>query len=83
MPLKIFISYRRQDSGANAIGISQYLEKEFGRKNVYINVGMQAGTKYPAIIEKHLDDRFHETSFDEANRRGTGGMLVDSLFEKS
>lgn len=54
MPLKIFISYRRQDSGANAIGISQYLEKEFGRKNVYIDVGMQAGTKYPAIIEKHL-----------------------------
>jgi hypothetical protein len=30
-----------------------------------------------------LDDRFHETSFDEANRRGTGSMLVDSLFEKS
>jgi hypothetical protein len=30
-----------------------------------------------------LDDRFHETGFDEANRRGTGSMLVDSLFEKS
>ena len=30
-----------------------------------------------------LDDRFHETSFDEANGRGTGSMLVDSLFEKS
>jgi hypothetical protein len=54
MPLKIFISYRRQDSGANAIGIGQYLEKEFGRKNVYIDVEMQAGTKYPAVIEKRL-----------------------------
>jgi hypothetical protein len=54
MPLKIFISYRRQDSGANAIGIGQYLEKEFGRKNVYIDVGMHAGTKYPDVIEKRL-----------------------------
>jgi hypothetical protein len=33
--------------------------------------------------QTQLDDRFHETSFDEANRRGTGSMLVDSLFEKS
>ncbi len=54
MPLKIFISYRRQDSGANAIGIGQYLENEFGRKNIYIDVDMHAGTKYPAVIEKHL-----------------------------
>jgi hypothetical protein len=56
MPLKIFISYRRQDSGANAIGIGQYLEKEFGRKNVYIDVEMQAGTKYPDVIEKRLSE---------------------------
>ena len=34
-------------------------------------------------LRRALDDRFHETSFDEANRRGTGSMLVDSLFEKS
>jgi len=54
MPLKIFISYRRQDSGANAIGIGQYLENEFGRKNVYIDVDMHAGTKYPDVIKKHL-----------------------------
>jgi hypothetical protein len=33
MPLKVFISYRRQDTAASAIGIGQYLEKEFGRKN--------------------------------------------------
>lgn len=54
MPLKVFISYRRQDSAASAIGIGQYLETEFGRKNVYIDVDMQAGAKYPAVIEKRL-----------------------------
>ena len=54
MPLKVFISYRRQDSAASAIGIGQYLEKEFGRKNVYIDIDMQAGSKYPAVIEKRL-----------------------------
>jgi hypothetical protein len=37
MGQKIFISYRRQDSAANAVGIAQYLENEFGRKNVYID----------------------------------------------
>ena len=40
---KIFISYRRQDAAANALGIGQYLEKEFGRKNVFIDVDMRAG----------------------------------------
>src|SRR5262249_16668493 len=54
MPLKIFISYRRQDTAATAIGIGQYLEKEFGRKNVYIDVDMQAGEKYPAVIQRRL-----------------------------
>jgi TIR domain-containing protein len=54
MPLKVFISYRRQDTAATAVGISQYLENEFGRKNVYVDVDMQAGAKYPAVIEKRL-----------------------------
>jgi TIR domain len=56
MPLKIFVSYRRQDTGAAAVGIGQYLENEFGRKNVYIDVDMQAGAKYPAVIEKRLEE---------------------------
>jgi hypothetical protein len=43
MSSKIFISYRRQDSGSNALGIGQYLEKEFGRKNVFIDIDMRAG----------------------------------------
>ena len=54
MPLKIFVSYRRQDTAASAIGIGQYLEKEFGRKNVYIDIDMHAGAKFPAVIEKRL-----------------------------
>jgi hypothetical protein len=54
MSLKIFVSYRRQDTGANAVGIGQYLENQFGRKNVYVDVEMQAGAKYPAVIEKRL-----------------------------
>jgi hypothetical protein len=54
MPQKIFISYRREDAGANALGISQYLEKEFGRKNVFIDVDMRAGAKFPVVLEQRL-----------------------------
>ena len=46
MPRKIFISYRRQDSAANALGIGQYLEHEFGRRNVFIDVDMHAGANF-------------------------------------
>jgi hypothetical protein len=54
MPLKIFVSYRRQDTAASAVGIGQYLEKEFGKKNVYIDVETHAGAKYASVIEKRL-----------------------------
>jgi hypothetical protein len=54
MPQKIFISYRREDAGANALGVSQYLEKEFGRKSVFIDVDMRAGAKFPAVLEERL-----------------------------
>jgi hypothetical protein len=54
MPLKIFVSYRRQDTAASAVGIGQYLEKEFGNKNVYIDVETHAGAKYASVIEKRL-----------------------------
>jgi hypothetical protein len=54
MPSKIFISYRRQDSGANVLGIGQYLEHEFGRKNVFVDVDMRAGTKFPQVLEQRL-----------------------------
>jgi hypothetical protein len=51
---KIFISYRREDTAANALGISQYLEKEFGRQNVFIDVDMRAGENFPLILEQRL-----------------------------
>jgi len=54
MPRKIFISYRRQDTDSVALGISQYLEREFGRKNVFIDVDMQAGANFPAVLEMRL-----------------------------
>ncbi|MBX9778224.1 MAG: toll/interleukin-1 receptor domain-containing protein [Xanthobacteraceae bacterium] len=54
MPRKIFISYRREDSGANALGIGQYLEHEFGRKNVFIDVDMRAGAKFPTVLVQRL-----------------------------
>ena len=53
---KIFISYRREDVAANALGICQYLEHEFGRKNVFIDVDMQAGEKFPAVLEQRLTE---------------------------
>lgn len=54
MSQKIFISYRRQDSAANALGIGQYMEHEFGRKNVFIDIDMRAGTNFPTVLEQRL-----------------------------
>ena len=51
---KIFISYRRQDTAANALSIGQYLEHEFCRKNVFIDVDMKAGSNFPAVLEQRL-----------------------------
>jgi TIR domain len=51
---KIFISYRRESEAANALSISQYLEHEFGRKNVFIDVDMRAGAKFPTVLEERL-----------------------------
>jgi hypothetical protein len=54
MANKIFVSYRRDDSAANALGISQYLEREFGRRNVFIDVDLRAGAKFPVVLEQQL-----------------------------
>jgi hypothetical protein len=51
---KIFISYRREQSAANALSIGQYLEHQFGRKNVFIDVDMRAGAKFPQVLEERL-----------------------------
>ena len=54
MATKIFVSYRREDSAGNALGISQYLENEFGQKNVFIDVDMRAGARFPEVLEERL-----------------------------
>ena len=51
---KIFISYRREDSAPHALSIGQYLEHEFGRRSVFIDVDMFAGAKFPAVLEQRL-----------------------------
>jgi hypothetical protein len=56
MPHKIFISYRRDDSAASALSIGQYLENEFGRKNVFIDIDMRAGVKFPTVLEQRLSE---------------------------
>jgi formylglycine-generating enzyme required for sulfatase activity len=55
---KIFVSYRRQDITARALahGIVQYLSREFGSRNVFIDVDMGAGTKFPEMLEMRLAD---------------------------
>jgi hypothetical protein len=52
MAEKIFISYRREENAANALSIAQYLEHEFGRKNVFVDVDMRAGAKFPVVLEE-------------------------------
>src|SRR5262249_12463972 len=54
MPSKIFISYRRDDSVESALGIGQYLERELGRQNVFIDVDMRAGATFPLVLGKRL-----------------------------
>jgi hypothetical protein len=56
MANKIFVSYRREDSAGNALGISQYLEREFGRKNVFIDIDLRAGSKFPVVLEQRLKE---------------------------
>jgi hypothetical protein len=51
---KIFISYRRDDSAAMTLGIGQYLAHEFGRRNVFIDVDISAGSKFPLVLEHRL-----------------------------
>ena len=76
---KIFISYRRDDSASLALGIYQFLERQFGRNNVFIDVDMQAGAKFPDLLERRLGEckillaligpRWLDARDDAGNRR--------------
>ena len=53
---EIFISYRREGGAPHALSISQYLEKEFGRENVFVDVDMRAGAKFPEVLARQLSE---------------------------
>lgn len=52
---KIFISYRRDDSASVALNIAQSLEREFGVGNVFHDIDLKAGQRFPEILKGHLD----------------------------
>jgi hypothetical protein len=51
---KIFISYRHDDSAAYAIGIGQYLTREFGSRDVFMDIYMGAGETFADVLEQRL-----------------------------
>jgi invasion protein IalB len=52
----IFVNYRRDDSAANALSIAQYLEREFGSRNVFIDVDrIRSGDDFPVTLAKKLE----------------------------
>lgn len=56
MKLSIFISYRRDDAGAQARLVRDALLKAFGNGNIFMDVAsIQAGTTWPEEIENHLN----------------------------
>jgi formylglycine-generating enzyme required for sulfatase activity len=53
---KIFVNYRREDSAARALSIAQYLEKQFGARNVFLDIDrMRAGLVFPKVLEERLN----------------------------
>jgi hypothetical protein len=54
---KIFVNYRRDDSAPHALSIAQYLEREFGARNVFIDIDrMRAGQNFHKVLEQRLAD---------------------------
>jgi len=52
---KIFVNYRRDDSASQALNVAQYLEREFGAPNVFLDIDrMSAGQKFPKVLSERL-----------------------------
>ena len=52
---KIFVNYRRDDSAPYALSVAQYLEREFGAANVFLDIDrLRAGERFPKILEERL-----------------------------
>ena len=53
-PLKIFINYRKSDTGIAAAALYQALEPRFGKENVFLDVvTLEPGTRWLDEIKKH------------------------------
>ncbi|WP_198290257.1 SUMF1/EgtB/PvdO family nonheme iron enzyme [Methylosinus sp. LW4] len=53
---KIFISYRRDDSGAHALNVAQYLQNKLGRERIFIDIdGIHSGQNFRKVIYDKLD----------------------------
>lgn len=52
---RIFISYRRTDSAAEAGRLGDALEAEFGAGRVFQDVDMDPGTAFPERLQGELD----------------------------
>ena len=54
---KIFVNYRRDDSASHALNVAQYLEREFGSANVFLDIDrIRAGQKFPKVLEERLTE---------------------------
>lgn len=54
---KIFVNYRRDDSAPHALSVAQYLEREFGSKNVFLDIDrLRPGQRFPQVLEERLTE---------------------------
>lgn len=57
LPLKIFISYRREDVPFAAMMLYRELRGRFGKENIFFDQGtLRPGMRFPAEIRSHLTD---------------------------
>ena len=55
-PLKIFVNYRQNDTGAAVSSLADYLKEAFGRKAVFVDTAaVQHGPKWPPQIKQALE----------------------------
>ncbi len=55
--VKVFVSYRREDSFAGAGRVYDHLSRRFGKDNVFMDVdSIPAGADFSAVIERKISD---------------------------
>lgn len=54
---KVFISYRRDDASANAGRLCDWLKRQFGEKNVFLDTeSIAPGDTFPRVLEQRLSE---------------------------